>query len=65
MGRGGVPDGLEWNGKDEGFFVEWLSHFVLFTDRYSYAITGSYPHSILSTAKFCKSLHTISFEYLL
>ena len=36
-----IPDGLEWNGKEEGFFVEWLSYFVLFTDRCSYAITGS------------------------
>ena len=24
-----IPDGLEWNGKTEGFFVEWLSYFVL------------------------------------
>ena len=51
-----IPDELEWNGKEEGFFVEWLSYFVLFTDRCSYAITGSHPHFILSTAKFCKPL---------
>ena len=23
-----IPDGLEWNGQTEGFFVEWLSYFV-------------------------------------
>ena len=33
----------------------WL---VLFTDRFSYAITGSHPHFILSTPKNSKSLHT-------
>ena len=60
-----IPDGLEWNGKTEGFFVEWLSYFVLFTDRFSFAITGSHPYFILSTPKLRKSLHTISFEYLL
>ena len=52
-----IPDGLEWNGKEEGFFVEWLSYFVLFTDQFSYAITGSHPHFILSTPKKTKSLH--------
>ena len=61
-----IPDGLEWNGKEEGSFVERLSYFVLFTHRFSYAITGSYPPPfILSTPKNCKSLHTISFKYLL
>ena len=60
-----IPDGLEWNGKEEGVFDEWLSYFVLFTDRFSYAITGSHPHFILSTPKLGKSLHTISFEYRL
>ena len=24
-----IPDGLEWNEKEEGSFVEWLSYFVL------------------------------------
>ena len=46
-----IPDGLEWNGKEEGVFDEWLSYFVLFTDRISYAITGSHPHFIPSTPK--------------
>ena len=23
-----IPDGLEWNGKEEGFFIESLSYFV-------------------------------------
>ena len=42
-----------------------FSHFVLFTGRCSYAITGSHPHFILSTPKNSlstpkksKSLHT-------
>ena len=52
-----IPDGLEWNEKTEGFFVEWLSYFVLFNDRFSFAITGSQPYFILSTLKFRKSLH--------
>ena len=52
-----IPDGLEWNGKEEGFFVEWLSYFVLFTDRFSFAIVGSQPHFILSMPKKTKSLH--------
>ena len=38
-----IPDGLEWNGKEEGFFVEWLSYFVLFTDRFSFAIQALTP----------------------
>ena len=48
---------MDWNGKEEGFFVEWLSYFVLFTDRFSFAIVGSHPHFILSTPKKTKSLH--------
>ena len=65
-----IPDGLEWNGKEEGFFVEWLSYFVLFTDRFSFAIVGSHPHFILSTLKnhrpkTAKLYIRISFEYLL
>ena len=38
-----IPDGLEWNGKEEGFFVEWLSYFVLFNDRFSFAIQALTP----------------------
>ena len=38
-----IPDGLEWNGKTEGFFVEWLSYFVLFNDRFSFAIQALTP----------------------
>ena len=65
-----IPDGLEWNGKEEGVFDEWLSYFVLFTDRISYAITGSHPHFILSTPKnrrpkTANRYLRISFEYLL
>ena len=36
-----IPDGLECNGKTEGFFVE--SYFVLFTDRFSFAIQALTP----------------------
>ena len=38
-----IPDGLECNGNTEGFFVEWLSYFVLFTDRFSFAIQALTP----------------------
>ena len=38
-----IPDGLEWNVKKEGFFVEWLSYFVLFNDRFSFAIQALTP----------------------
>ena len=38
-----IPDGLECNGNTEGFFVEWLSYFVLFNDRFSFAIQALTP----------------------
>ena len=38
-----IPDGLEWNGKEGGFFVEWLSYFVLFNDHFSSAIQALTP----------------------
>ena len=63
---------MDWNGMERKrvSLLNGLSYFVLFTDRCSYAITGSHPHFILSTPKnsspkTANRYIRISFEYLL
>ena len=41
---------------DSLIYFLWI-YFFLFTDRFSFTITGSQPYFILSTLKFRKSLH--------
>ena len=60
-----IPHGLEWNGKEEGFYVKWLSYLVLFTDRFSFAIQALTPTLFCLRQNWVNRYIQCSFEYLL